>query len=82
MVHWLGEGTNVMLCLARQSPPEPTEKLNGTSPSGVYISYDNGNKFEDKTALFKVNNSTGAEVNSTLDEFTTNPIYNTVRLKK
>lgn len=78
MVHWLGEGTDVMLCLARQPPPEPSEKPGTPNPSAVYISYDNGNTFQDKTHLFKVINSTGAEINSTLDEFTTHPTYNTV----
>lgn len=79
MVHWLGEGTNVMLCLAREPPPGPQEEQKTpVVPSSVYISYDNGNTFQDKTTMFQidVNNTT---INSTLDQFITHPEFNTVR---
>lgn len=78
MVHWLGEGTNVMLCLAREPPPGPSEEHpENVQPSSVYISYDNGDTFVDRTQLFQleINNSTK---NSSLDQFITHPNYNTV----
>lgn len=87
MVHWLGEGTNVMLCLAREPPPSYIEdpKLVNVPPSSVYISYDNGNTFYDKTLMFTVNvtinGTTTMEKNSTLDQFITHPNYNTVRAR-
>lgn len=79
MVHWLGEGTNVMLCLARDQPlPLDDSKTMKIEPSSVHISYDNGDNFEDKTDMFKVIVN-GTEKNSTLDQFITHPNYNTVR---
>lgn len=79
MVHWLGEGTNVMLCLAREPPPGPTDETKTSSaPSSVYISYDNGDTFDDKTYMFQINNTDGKLVNSSVDQFTTHSIYNTV----
>lgn len=80
MVHWLGEGTNVMLCLAREPPPGPTEDAKTTAiPSSVYISYNNGDTFDDKTYLFQlVDPKTNETINSTLDQFSTHPTYNTV----
>lgn len=79
MVHWLGEGTNVMLCLAREPPPTPLDdvKTAKIEPSSVYISYNNGDSFEDKTDLFNItiNNTV---IRSSIDQFVTNPKYNTV----
>lgn len=87
MVHWLGEGTNVMLCLAREPPPSYLDdpKLANVPPSSVYISYDNGDEFQDKTLMFTVeqfNQTIGKTEtkNSTLDQFITHPNYNTVRM--
>lgn len=83
MVHWLGAGTNVMLCLAREPPPGPHEdaKTLPTVPSSVYISYNNGNTFDDKTYLFQINDTTtGKLINSTLDQFSTHTTYNTVSM--
>lgn len=81
MVHWLGEGTNVMLCLAREPPPGPNEDVKNAPiiPSSVYISYNNGDTFDDKTYLFQINDTaTGKLINSSLDQFSTHPTYNTV----
>lgn len=78
MVHWLGDGTNVMICLAREPPVGPMhETPTSSKPSSVYISYDYGDNFQDKTLLFTVLIN-GTEVNSTLDQFVTNQNYNTV----
>lgn len=80
MVHWLGEGTNVMICLAREPPLGPKEDVKTApppSPSSVYISYDYGDTFEDKTEMFKVLVN-GTEQNSTLDQFMTHNNFSTV----
>lgn len=84
MVHWLGEGTNVMLCLAREPPPSPSEDVKSSNnPSAVYISYNNGDTFEDKTYLFQINDTkTGKMFNSSLDQFSTHPTYNTVSFER
>lgn len=80
MVHWLGEGSDVMICLAREPPLGPLDLPNKTPvPSSVYISYDYGDTFLDKTDLFRVLEN-GTEVNSTLDQFMTHPNFNTVSL--
>lgn len=81
MVHWLGEGTNVMLCLAREPPPSPSEEEKSTKaiPSSVYISYDNGDTFEEKTSIFTVERN-NTKYPSVLDQFSTHPNYNTVSL--
>lgn len=80
MVHWLGEGTNVMICLAREPPPGPMDDVKTIKdPSSVYISYDNGDTFHDKTNLFMINDTeTGKLFNSSIDQFTTHPTYNSV----
>lgn len=84
MVHWLGEGTNVMLCLAREPPPGPTDEIKGSAhSSSVYISYDNGNQFSDKTYLFMINDTdTKKLIKSSIDQFTTHPVYNSVSTTK
>ncbi len=80
MVHWLGEGTNVMICLAREPPLGPLEdpkSMPPPSPSSVYFSYDYGDTFQDKTLAFNISID-GKEFNSTLDQFMTHQKYNTV----
>lgn len=84
MVHWLGEGTNVMLCLAREPPPGPSDEIKGSAhPSSVYISYDNGNIFHDKTYLFMINDTESKKfIKSSIDQFSTHPVYNSVSKRK
>lgn len=81
MVHWLGEGTNVMICLAREPPLGPLEDpktMPPPSPSSVYFSYDYGDTFIDKTFAFNISiNGTDTGL-ATLDQFVTHPSYNTV----
>lgn len=71
MVHWVGEQTDIIICLAR----DPNQKLTGTKPdpSAVYISYDYGDTYENKTDSFKINDTTYASV----DKFYNHPKYNT-----
>ncbi|KAJ9597637.1 hypothetical protein L9F63_011506, partial [Diploptera punctata] len=67
MVHWAGEGSDVIICLARDSSRSTVVR-----PSAVYISYDYGNSFENKTESFK-----WGEGNSYafLDKFYIHPKY-------
>lgn len=101
MVHWLGEGTDVMICLARDPPLQPNDDpnitlttpstsmclnnflgkkysmLNILFPILVFISYDYGDTFVDKTENFRLNKSNNI-INSTVDLFVTHPKFNTV----
>lgn len=99
MVHWLGEGSDVMICLARDPPLGPNDDPNTTitAPStskyscssscptlwskifmfAVFISYDYGDTFTDKTENFRLNKS-NTIINSTVDLFVTHPKFNTV----
>ncbi|XP_076622054.1 sortilin-related receptor [Colletes latitarsis] len=78
MVHWVGEGSNVIICLARDSTP--TVRLQGSkvsvpsNPSAVYISYDYGDTFENKTEEFKISSKPNAAY-ATLDKFTNHPKF-------
>lgn len=80
MVHWLGEGTDVIICLAREPPLSPLEdpkKSPPPSPSSVFLSYNYGDTFEDKSQLFNLTIN-GSIVQSTVDEFITHLKFNTV----
>ncbi|KAK4886327.1 hypothetical protein RN001_002598 [Aquatica leii] len=70
MVHWVGEGSSVIICLARDPTPIlPHHKL---SPSNIYISYDYGDNYENKTRLFKLNNGNFSSV----EKFYNHPKFN------
>jgi len=78
MVHWVGEGSNVIICLARDSTPV-LRYLGGrfsfpTQPSAVYISYDYGDTFENKTDQFRVSSDPDA-LYAVVDKFTNHPKY-------
>ncbi|KAL1138531.1 hypothetical protein AAG570_008594 [Ranatra chinensis] len=66
-VHWAGEGSDVIICLAKNTQPVP--KGHPPHPSSVFISYDYGSSFVDKTENFKLDNSTYAA----LDKFYNHP---------
>jgi hypothetical protein len=70
MVHWAGEGSDVILCLALDSPRLVSASLN--QPSSVYISYDYGNTFENKTDNFGLEGGGYAS----LEKFFIHPKYN------
>ncbi|KAJ8922708.1 hypothetical protein NQ315_007743 [Exocentrus adspersus] len=72
MVHWVGEKSKVVICLARDPTPI-IPSLTAVSPSAVYISYDDGDKYENKTDSFKLENGSYA----TLEKFYNHPKYNT-----
>ncbi|KAL0117855.1 hypothetical protein PUN28_008920 [Cardiocondyla obscurior] len=78
MVHWVGEGSNVIICLARDSTP--VLRYTGgrfsapTHPSAVYISYDYGDTFENKTEMFRVSSEPNAPY-AVVDKFTNHPKY-------
>ncbi|KAK6621398.1 hypothetical protein RUM43_011704 [Polyplax serrata] len=65
MVHWVGVGSDVIICLAK-SP-----RMN--VPSSLYISYDYGDTFENKTESFVINDS--KRIYASLDKFYIHPTY-------
>jgi len=69
MVHWAGEGSDVILCLARDSPKFSSSI---SQPSSVYISYNYGTTFKNKTELFKLEGKGYAS----LEKFFIHPKYN------
>jgi hypothetical protein len=69
MVHWAGEGSDVILCLARDSPRLGSASI--SQPSSVYISYDYGNTFDNKTELFRIEGKGYAS----LEKFFIHPKY-------
>lgn len=71
MVHWVGEGSNVIICLARD--PSTKSKL-PTNSSAVYISYDYGDTFQIKTDLFAIKDNSSDY--ATLDRFYNHPKFN------
>lgn len=77
MVHWLGGNTKVLICLARETPSGYEDKQQSASPSVVFISFDYGDTFENKTDLFRMERN-GTVLNTTLDGFSTHPKFNTV----
>ncbi|KAL6422754.1 hypothetical protein ACFW04_010753 [Cataglyphis niger] len=78
MVHWVGEGSNVIICLARDSTPvvrfQGGRFSSPTHPSAVYISYDYGDTFENKTEQFKISSDPNAEY-AVVDKFTNHPKF-------
>ncbi|XP_023246072.1 sortilin-related receptor isoform X2 [Copidosoma floridanum] len=79
MVHWVGEGSDVIICLARDSNPLPrayaVQPPAVINPSAVYISYDYGDTFENKTESFRVSDEPNAAY-ATLDKFYNHPTHN------
>lgn len=80
MVHWVGEGSDVIICLARDSNPLPRYLLTvqpavAVNPSAVYISYDYGDTFQNKTDSFRVSDEPDAKY-ATLDKFYNHPTHN------
>jgi hypothetical protein len=69
MVHWAGEGSDVIICLARDSPRSVAASIN--QPSSVYISYDYGNSFVNKTKNFSLKGKGYAS----LEKFFIHPKY-------
>ena len=69
MVHWAGEGSDVIMCLARDS-----SRSSLVRPSAVYISYDYGTTFVNKTESFKLGE--GSSHYAHLDKFYIHPKYN------
>ncbi|XP_046384173.1 sortilin-related receptor-like [Ischnura elegans] len=68
MVHWTGEESDVIICLTRDPTP-----VRG-KPSSVFISYDYGTTFENKTHYFSLQDQSGDYAN--VDKFYNHPKYN------
>ncbi|XP_063385358.1 sortilin-related receptor-like [Cydia fagiglandana] len=71
MVHWVGEGSNVIICLARDSSPKSKGVF---SPSALFISYDYGKNFTNKTDMFKLDDTPNSGY-AQLDKFFNHPKY-------
>uniref|UniRef100_V5I861 Sortilin-related receptor n=1 Tax=Anoplophora glabripennis TaxID=217634 RepID=V5I861_ANOGL len=72
MVHWVGEKSKVVICLARDPAPI-IPSFTTVNPSAVYISYDDGDTYQNMTDSFKLDNGSYA----TLEKFYNHPKYNT-----
>ncbi|XP_039293247.1 sortilin-related receptor-like [Nilaparvata lugens] len=70
MVHWAGEGSNVIFCLARDAQGDIFLK-----PSAVYISFDYGDTFVNKTEAFRLAPA-DPPLYATVDKFYTHPKFN------
>ncbi|XP_047534155.1 sortilin-related receptor-like isoform X1 [Vanessa atalanta] len=71
MVHWVGEGSDVIICLARDS----TSRNKGVaSSSALYISYDYGKNFTNKTEVFRLGDDADSGY-AQLDKFFNHPKY-------
>ncbi|BET01296.1 Low-density lipoprotein receptor repeat class B [Nesidiocoris tenuis] len=57
-VHWSGTSSQVLICLAQTSRPLGIHQK--PLPSSLYISYDYGKTFENKTDFFKLSNDSYA----------------------
>lgn len=68
IVHWVGERSNIIICLARDSKEIRRVKR----PSSVYYSYNYGETFENKSDSFKIPNGTLLQ----LDKFYIHPKSN------
>uniref|UniRef100_A0A1Y1JYN2 Sortilin-related receptor n=1 Tax=Photinus pyralis TaxID=7054 RepID=A0A1Y1JYN2_PHOPY len=62
MVHLVGNGSIVIICLTQNATSAPSNASNTTNR--IYISYDYGDSYEDKTHLFKLNNGSLARINN------------------
>ncbi|XP_068629296.1 sortilin-related receptor isoform X1 [Battus philenor] len=69
MVHWVGEGSKVIICLARDFVPRSKETL---SPSALFISYDYGQTFVNKTESFRLDDTPNSGY-AQLDKFFNHP---------
>lgn len=70
MVHWAGEGSDVVLCLAR----EPNLRdYSVVRPSALFISYNYGDTFENKTELLKLRNPSGEFTYGVVEKFYNHP---------
>lgn len=71
MVHWVGEGSNVIICLARDSSPRNKGQI---LPSALFISYDYGMNFTNKTESFRLGDDADSGY-AHVDKFFNHPKY-------
>lgn len=72
MVHWAGEGSDVVVCLAKDTASRPGDAI---KPSAVYISYNYGDTFVNKTESFSFQQN-GKTLYAAIDKFFTHPKFN------
>lgn len=70
MVHWVGMGSDVVICLAKDGK---NQWIKRTLPSAVFISYDYGDSFENKTEYFALSDEKKAY--ASLDKFFNHPKF-------
>ncbi|XP_043466543.1 sortilin-related receptor-like isoform X3 [Leptopilina heterotoma] len=78
MVHWVGEGSSIIICLARDSLSQlnkNNKNVIASHPSAVYISYDYGDSFDNKTEKFKISEEKNSSYAS-VDKFYNHPTFN------
>lgn len=78
MVHWVGEGSSIIICLARDSLSQlnkNNKNVIASQPSAVYISYDYGDTFDNKTEKFKISDEKNSSYAS-VDKFYNHPTFN------
>lgn len=70
MVNWAGEGSDVIICLARNPTPYPQEgaSFEDSSPSAVFVSYNYGDTYVNRTEKF---------ASASLDKFFNHQKFNT-----
>lgn len=64
MVHWVGKNSNVIICLAREG---------GYTSSAIYISYDYGDTYVNKTDDFKIDST--KNLYASIDKFYIHPTF-------
>lgn len=74
MVHWVGENSKVVICLARD-PSFGLFEYQQVNPSAVYISYDDGDTYVNQTDQFKLPDNT---TYATLEKFYNHPQFNSI----
>lgn len=71
LVHWIGERNDVIVCLTKNGKRHTT--MGRLLPSAVYISYDYGDTFENKTESFALDDKKKSYAR--LDQFVSHPKY-------
>ena len=60
LIDWIGDGSNVVVSLTRE---KKTSEQNSTR-SSIFISYDYGATFQNKTHMFRLENNETATISS------------------
>ncbi|CAG0913244.1 unnamed protein product [Notodromas monacha] len=72
LLHWAGEGSPVIYCLATDASPKDT------STSAIYISYEYGKSFANKTDSFVIPQPDGTSKPSLITAYYVHPVFSSV----